>query len=105
MASLDTSWPHISETPGAFPISLRSEQDYTVISALLSLSQAVKARKSEYVRKKTIKIKVGSWNVAAIKGTERDLGAWFVDGLGVKGLSEDPAGLAAESGQTGGPDE
>jgi inositol polyphosphate 5-phosphatase INPP5B/F len=105
MASLDASWPHISATPGAFPMSPRSEQDFPVISALLSLSQAVKARQSEYVRKKTIKIKVGSWNVAAIKGTERDLGAWFVGGLGVKGLSEDLAGLAVESGRAGGPEE
>jgi len=74
-----------------------------VISTPLSLSQEVKARKAEYVRKKTIKVKVGSWNVAAIKGTEKDLGAWFVGGLGVKGLSEELAGLTVECSLVEGP--
>jgi phosphatidylinositol-bisphosphatase len=99
-ASADPTYPPIRNTPGAFPSTPNNER---VISAPQSLSQAVKARKSEYVRKKRIKIKVGSWNVAAIKGTERDLGAWFVGGLGVKGLSEDLAGLSVESSSVDGP--
>jgi phosphatidylinositol-bisphosphatase len=48
-----------------------------------SLSKAVHARRAEYTRKKKIKIKIGSWNVAACPGTERDLEAWFVEGKGV----------------------
>ena len=40
---------------------------------------------------------MGTWNVASISGTESDLGAWFVHGLGVKGLSQDLAGLSTES--------
>lgn len=90
----------IRNTPGAFPSTPNNER---VISAPQSLSQEVKARKAEYVRKKTVKIKVGSWNVAAIKGTEKDLGAWFVGGLGVKGLSGELAGLSVESSSVEGP--
>ncbi|KIV90751.1 hypothetical protein PV10_05375 [Exophiala mesophila] len=62
-----------------------------------SLSSAVRARKDEYIRKETVKVKVGTWNVASINGTEKDLGAWFVGGYGVKGLSQDLAGLAVET--------
>ena len=94
---LDSPWPPMHETPGAFPATPNYETDFGIASAPQSLSQAVKARKSDYVGKRTIKIKVGSWNVAAIKGTEKDLGPWFVEGLGVKGLSEDLAGLSLES--------
>lgn len=50
---------------------------------LLSLSRAVKARKAEYTRRRTIRVKVGTWNVAAISGTEKDIGKWFVEGQGV----------------------
>ncbi|KAJ5664967.1 uncharacterized protein N7477_007415 [Penicillium maclennaniae] len=50
---------------------------------LLSLSRAVKARKDEYTCRRTIRIKVGTWNVAAISGTEQDIGKWFVQGQGV----------------------
>ena len=49
----------------------------------LSLSRAVKARKSEYTCRRTIRVKVGTWNVAAISGTEKDIGKWFVQGQGV----------------------
>lgn len=50
---------------------------------LHSLSRAVKARKAEYTRRRTIRVKVGTWNVAAISGTEKDVGKWFVQGEGV----------------------
>lgn len=99
------------DTPGAYPGTPNSEhgsrdsRNSRVISAPQSLSHAVKARKAEYVRKKQITIKVGTWNVASIKGTEKDLGAWFVDGLGIKGLSEDLAGLSVESSSVDGPSE
>jgi phosphatidylinositol-bisphosphatase len=48
-----------------------------------SLSRAVHARRAEYVRPQKIKIKIGSWNVAACPGTERDLKGWFAEGKGV----------------------
>ncbi|TVY27767.1 Type I inositol polyphosphate 5-phosphatase [Lachnellula hyalina] len=48
-----------------------------------SLSKAVHARRSEYTCPQKLKVKIGSWNVAACPGTELDLGAWFVQGRGV----------------------
>lgn len=48
-----------------------------------SLSRAVLAKRAEYVRPRTIKIKIGSWNVAACPGTDKDLASWFVDGRGL----------------------
>ncbi|KAI0884208.1 DNase I-like protein [Annulohypoxylon maeteangense] len=50
----------------------------------LSLSRAVLARKSEYVRPHRIRIKVGTWNVAGCPGTDKDLASWFIDGKGVE---------------------
>lgn len=78
------------KAPGAFPSSPapNSEPEYGIISAPQSLSLAVKARRSEYIRKKTIKIKVGTWNIAAVRGAEMDIGAWFVEGKGVIGLDK-----------------
>ncbi|KAF9894070.1 hypothetical protein FE257_009043 [Aspergillus nanangensis] len=64
-----------------------------------SLPQAVKARKSEYTRSQSIRVKVGTWNVAALPGTEDDIGKWFVQkegiceqlsGMRVSGLEDTP---------------
>ena len=54
-----------------------------------SLHQAVYARRSEYIEPHQIRVKIGTWNVAACPGTDKDLGSWFVDGKGID------AGLAA----------
>ncbi len=72
-------------TPGAFPSTpLQADaQSPTIISSQLSLSQAVHERRAEYTRSHRIKIKVGSWNVASLTGTEKDVGGWFVGGKGV----------------------
>lgn len=48
-----------------------------------SLSKAVHARRSEFTRLQKIRVKIGSWNVAACPGTERDLRGWFVEGRGI----------------------
>ena len=57
------------------------------------LSRAVLARKAEYVRPRKIKIKIGSWNVAACTGTENDLAGWFAEGKGVdRRLTKLPVG-------------
>lgn len=74
-------WSDVQDTPGAYPASENGSDP--VISGPHSLSKKVKARKHEYIRQKTIKIKVGTWNVAAISDTQKDLGAWFVDSKGV----------------------
>ncbi|CAM1502685.1 Fc.00g074610.m01.CDS01 [Cosmosporella sp. VM-42] len=48
-----------------------------------SLAQAVHARRSEYVRPHRIKVKIGTWNVAACAGADKDLASWFVEGEGL----------------------
>jgi hypothetical protein len=48
-----------------------------------SLHRAVHARRSEYVRPHQLRIKVGTWNVAACPGTDKDLARWFIDGEGL----------------------
>ncbi|EED12902.1 phosphatase family protein [Talaromyces stipitatus ATCC 10500] len=68
------------------PLTLPEEQqhsDDTVqqdTSTLPSLIREVRARKAEYIRPRTIRIKVGTWNVAALSGTEKDIENWFVEG-------------------------
>ncbi|KAJ9144409.1 DNase I-like protein [Coniochaeta hoffmannii] len=48
-----------------------------------SLHRAVAARRAEYVRPHRIRVKVGTWNVAASPGTDKDLARWFVQGRGL----------------------
>ena len=78
--------------PGAFPETPTPESidSPVLVSSQLSLSQAVYKRRSEYTVKRAIKIKVGTWNVAALPKTELDIKSWFVDG---KGVSERLSGL------------
>lgn len=93
-----TSSPHTSPnsnlntTPGAFPSGPASAESPspTVVSSQLSLTQAVYKRRAEYTRRRRIRVKVGTWNVASLSGTEKDVGGWFVDG---KGVSESLSGL------------
>ncbi|KAG6357158.1 hypothetical protein INS49_015035 [Diaporthe citri] len=61
-----------------------------VLSTPQSLSRAVYARRAEYTRPRRIKLKVGSWNVAACPGTDKDLAAWFIDGKGIDGNLASP---------------
>lgn len=61
-----------------------SEHDLAQVSTQHSLSRAVHARREEFVRPHRIRIKVGSWNVAASPGTDKDLASWFVDGRGLE---------------------
>ncbi|KAL4870384.1 hypothetical protein BDV12DRAFT_61301 [Aspergillus spectabilis] len=72
-----------------------------------SLPNAVKARKGEYTGHRSIHVKVGTWNVAAIAGTEKDVGKWFVQQKGVWGQRagslvaasrEDSVSMGANSG-------
>lgn len=76
-----------------------------------SLSRAVYERRAEYTRPHSMKIKVGTWNVAACPGVHNDIRSWFVDGKGVDtklaGLKvADPDGRNVEvrsKGDTGDP--
>jgi hypothetical protein len=49
----------------------------------VSLQQILYDRRAEYTRSRNVRIKVGSWNIASKKGTDQDVGAWFVKGKGV----------------------
>ena len=85
----------VQHTPGAFP-----EPDPLGTPGLQrSLWNAVHARQSEYTRSCQIRIKVGTWNVAALKETEKDLSGWFVE---EKEIAERVAGFIATSAN--GPD-
>lgn len=75
-----TSSSLLQDVPGAFPTDTTTS---TGESNYQSLSQAIHSRRAEYTKPKTIKIKVGTWNTAGFKGTEKDIGGWFVDGQGV----------------------
>lgn len=74
-----TSSSLLQDVPGTYPSDTLSTES----SEPQSISQAVHARRAEYTKPKTIKIKVGTWNTAGFKGTEKDIGGWFVDGQGV----------------------
>lgn len=75
--------------PGAFPDN-RSPSQASLTTHQASLSQVLYERRAEYTRPRTVRIKVGSWNTAAQKGTEQDVGGWFIKG---KGVEEALAGL------------
>ena len=88
----------MQDVPGAFPGAPQGpiEPDEDAEEATyLTLSQAVHARRAEYVRPKHVRIKIGTWNVAAYKGAEKDVGGWFVEG---KGVEEALAGLNVHDG-------
>ncbi|KAM0205451.1 hypothetical protein ACHAPA_009689 [Fusarium lateritium] len=48
-----------------------------------SLAKAVHARRAEFVRPHSLKVKIGTWNVAACTGTDKDLATWFTCGEGL----------------------
>lgn len=59
-----------------------------------SLATALHSRRSDYVRRRTIRVKIGTWNVAACPGTDKDLASWFLedeaaDAIGLKNLDID----------------
>lgn len=82
MSSNTGSPEHLDATiPGAFPHASSSQ---AAISTHQTLSQALYARRAEYTRPRNVRIKVGTWNVAAEKDTEQDVGAWLVGGEGIE---------------------
>jgi len=48
-----------------------------------ALAKAVHSRRSEFVRPHSLKVKIGTWNVAACTGTDKDLATWFTHGEGL----------------------
>lgn len=63
------------------------------VSSQYTLSQAIFDRRAEFTQPTTVRIKVGTWNVASTKGTEEDLASWFVGG---KGISQSLSGLKVQ---------
>ena len=76
--------------PGSFP----SPPSTLAISSQQSLAQAVYERRAEYTTSHKIRVKIGTWNVASLSGTEKDIGGWFIDG---KGISEALTGLVVSA--------
>ncbi|KAL8854110.1 MAG: hypothetical protein Q9221_001032 [Calogaya cf. arnoldii] len=89
--------PQIRDTPGAFPSTPGESESPSVVSSQHSISKAVYERRAEYTVPGKIRIKVGSWNVAALQGTEEDIGSWFVDG---RGISESLSTISYENNGT-----
>ena len=81
----------LETTPGAYPSTPFHGESPTIVSSQINLSQAVRERRDEYTRSRKVKVKVGTWNVASLSGTEKDIGGWFVDG---KGISESLSGFS-----------
>lgn len=73
--ALDPDSPRSAQTGSFEPVDLHTTPQ--------SLARAVLARRSEYVRPHRIRVKIGTWNVAACPGTDKDLARWFVDGEGI----------------------
>lgn len=86
-----------SKIPGGFPCPDIDGTSPTT-STQLSLASRVHERRSEFTRQHDVRIRVGSWNVAAFKGTELDLAGWFVRG---KGVSEALSGLSVSGDHHG----
>ena len=89
-------------TLGAWPDTRTSTEG---ASTYQSLSEALNARRIEYTRVHRTRIKIGSWNVGALSGTDKDLAGWFVHGKGIdedlsllkEANEEEPGGSKVES--------
>ena len=63
-----------------------------------SLHKALHARRDEYTKPHRLRIKIGTWNVAACPGTEKDLARWFVEGEALNSAPESSKQRASFSG-------
>ena len=61
--------------PDAFFSPGSQAESPIIVSSHASLAHALHERRAEYLKKEHIKIKVGTWNVASLDNTERDLDA------------------------------
>ncbi|KAL4967538.1 phosphatase family protein [Aspergillus stella-maris] len=82
----DDEQQHSGPAPGDYPSDNDNVEGYAdTTSGSSPLTIAVKSRKGEYTRHLSLHVKVGTWNVASISGTEKDVGKWFVQQQGVCG--------------------
>ena len=68
-----------TRVPGQYP----SPPSSPIIASQRSLARAIHERRKDFIKPESVRIKIGTWNVAALPGTENDLQAWFVQGKGV----------------------
>ena len=66
-----------SALPGGFPNPSPNEPSQDD-SSKIDIAKELYERRDEYLVKKQIKIKIGTWNVASVNGAEKDLKNWFV---------------------------
>ena len=85
--------PEIFQAPGAYPSTPGDARSSPTVSRF-TLAEAVERRRAEFTRQCATKIKVGSWNVAALSGTEKDIAGWFIGG---RGLSNKLSGVAIQA--------
>lgn len=81
------------------PENDKSKDPYT--ANMSPFSRIMRSKRAEYVRPRSIRVKVGSWNVAAHSGAERDVGDWFVRGKGVVGRLSSARVLDGEGDKDG----
>ena len=86
--------PDVFPAPGAYPSDPVNDGGSPAISPQVTLAEAVERRRAEFTRQYSTKVKVGSWNVASLSGTEKDVAGWFIGG---KGVSENLSCLASKS--------
>lgn len=75
--------PYSEPAPGSPAPPSHSSEPVDVDSTPQSLHRAVYARRAEYTRPHQIRVKIGTWNVAACPGTDQDLASWFISGKGI----------------------
>ncbi|KAK4168999.1 putative inositol-1,4,5-trisphosphate 5-phosphatase 3 [Cladorrhinum sp. PSN259] len=89
---MDTSEPPpLANSASSEPVDLASANPH-------SLHRAMRARRSEYIRRRRIRVKIGTWNVAACPGTDKDLARWFVDGQGLDSTNKSASASADHDG-------
>ena len=91
----DASLPSdIFDAPGAYPPTPGDFDGLPPDLSQLTLTEAIERRRAEFTKQYNTKIKIGTWNVASLSGTEKDVAGWFIGG---KGLSDKLSGVAIET--------
>ena len=91
----DASLPSdVFDAPGAYPSTPGDFDESQPDLSQLTLTEAIERRRAEFTKQYSTKIKIGTWNVASLSGTEKDVAGWFIGG---KGLSDKLSGFAIEN--------
>ena len=87
-------------TPGAFPSSSPT-QSPVMVSPTNTQAQALNAVRFMFVEQKEVKIKIGTWNVGAAAGAEKDIRNWFVEEQQTSGQEQKPSSSSGQQGESG----